>query len=176
MNLPFIFPRLTLLFKRHLAPILSLRSSRSGHSATGFRTIGGGDGNGGAGVRHRRNPPQSVYPLPTKLTITQSAEQLVDNGIKLQKGKPPRRRGGLRGSRNEHGRRQPAHATPRLLCLLVHALSKGHVFKNDRPLRRGTARDGIRYPFGRETLFGEPLPRTAPTGPPWTETSGAKPF
>ncbi len=88
-NLPIIFPRLKVLFKRHLTPILSLRSSRSGHSATGFRTIGGGDGNGGAGVRHRRNPPQSVYPLPTKLTVTQSAEQLVDEGIELQSGKSP---------------------------------------------------------------------------------------
>ncbi|OAA82314.1 hypothetical protein LEL_01859 [Akanthomyces lecanii RCEF 1005] len=88
-NLPIVFPRLKVLFKRHLTPILSLRSSRSGHSATGFRTIGGGDGNGGAGVRHRRNPPQSVYPLPTKLTVTQSAEQLVDEGIELQSGKSP---------------------------------------------------------------------------------------
>ncbi|KAJ6782103.1 hypothetical protein PWT90_08392 [Aphanocladium album] len=72
----------------HHAPMLSLRSSRSGHSATGFRTIGGGDGNGGVGVRYRR-PPQSVNPLPTKLTVTESTEQLVDDGIELQSGKSP---------------------------------------------------------------------------------------
>ncbi|OAA73380.1 hypothetical protein ISF_00281 [Cordyceps fumosorosea ARSEF 2679] len=88
-NLPIIFPRLKLFFDRHVAPILSLRSSKSGHSATGFRTIGGGDGQGGAGPRLRRHPPQSVNPLPTKLTVTnftvtESAEQLV--GIELQGG------------------------------------------------------------------------------------------
>lgn len=88
-NLPIIFPRLKLLVKRHLGSILSLRSSRSGQSATGFRTIGGGDGNGGAGVRYRRHPPQSVNPLPTKLTVTESTEQLVDGGIELESGKSP---------------------------------------------------------------------------------------
>ncbi|KAJ3495055.1 hypothetical protein NLG97_g3671 [Lecanicillium saksenae] len=88
-NLPIIFPRLKVLFKRHLAPMLSLRSSRSNQSATGFRTIGGGDGNGGAGVRYRRHPPQSVNPLPTKLTVTESTEQLVEDGIELQSGKSP---------------------------------------------------------------------------------------
>ncbi|KAM3497084.1 hypothetical protein MY10362_009551 [Beauveria mimosiformis] len=85
-NLPIVFPRFKTLFKRHLASIWSLRSSKSGDSGAGFRTIGGGDGHGGAGVRHGRHPPQSVNPLPTKLTVTGSVEQLVDNGIELQSG------------------------------------------------------------------------------------------
>ncbi|ATY59096.1 hypothetical protein A9K55_003432 [Cordyceps militaris] len=97
-NMPIVFPRLKLLFDRHVAPMLSLRSSKSGgHSATGFRTIGGGDGQGGDGGarRFRRHPPQSVNPLPTTklttvtttLTVTESAEQLVeDEGIELQSG------------------------------------------------------------------------------------------
>ncbi|XWW92396.1 hypothetical protein V2A60_000319 [Cordyceps javanica] len=96
-NMPIIFPRLKLLFDRHVAPMLSLRSSKSGHSATGFRTIGGGDGQGNSGARLRRHPPQSVNPLPTKLsmtnftatnvTATESAEQLVESDIELQSGK-----------------------------------------------------------------------------------------
>ncbi|KAM3446270.1 hypothetical protein MY3296_009836 [Beauveria thailandica] len=82
-NLPIVFPWFKTLFKRHVAAIWSLRLSKSDDSAAGFRTIGGGDGHGGARVRRM---PQSVNPLPTKLTVTGSAEQLVDNGIELQIG------------------------------------------------------------------------------------------
>ncbi|KAM3561585.1 hypothetical protein MY1884_002320 [Beauveria asiatica] len=82
-NLPIVFPWFKTLFKRHVAAIWPLRLSKSDDSAAGFRTIGGGDGHGGARVRRM---PQSVNPLPTKLTVTGSAEQLVDNGIELQIG------------------------------------------------------------------------------------------
>ena len=89
-SLPIIFPRLKHWFKAHLGSILSLRSTnKSDNTPTGFRTIGGGDGNPNGGVPQRRNPVPSVNHIPTKLTFTESEEQLVGGQVELRSLQKP---------------------------------------------------------------------------------------
>ncbi len=102
--MPIIFPRLKLWFKVHLGPLLSLRSSnKSYNTPTGFRTIGGGDGNpkGGVVARQRRNPVPSVNHIPTKLTFTESEERLVEREIELRNMQKPASSTSVQGSSSE---------------------------------------------------------------------------
>lgn len=79
-NLPMIFPLLKTWLKPLFGSMLSSTGSTSKHP-TGFRTIGGGDGESGVG--HRRKHSTSKQPVTDNLSFSESEERIVDS-VKMQ--------------------------------------------------------------------------------------------
>lgn len=78
-----ILPLLRYWLKAVTGSILLFRSHKD-KTPTGFRTIGGGDGNHQHGVKCHRNPLPSVNPLPSGLTITIDGGQNMEDEMEMQ--------------------------------------------------------------------------------------------
>lgn len=80
-NLPMIFPLLKTWFKPLFGSALSSTGTASKHPS-GFRTIGGGDGQS-SGVGQRRKPTSSKQHITNSLSFSDSEERIVNN-VKMQ--------------------------------------------------------------------------------------------
>lgn len=82
-NLPMVWPLLKHWLSLITGSISLFPSSRSDKIPTGFRTIGGGDGNPNPVMRNHRMLIPSVNPLPSKLTITGVEDQTMEDQIEI---------------------------------------------------------------------------------------------
>ncbi|KAE9374975.1 hypothetical protein N431DRAFT_406051 [Stipitochalara longipes BDJ] len=81
-NLPMLFPLLKAWFQPLLSSVLSSTGAASKQHPSGFRTIGGGDGEY-SGVAQRRKATSSKQPVTDTLSFNESEEHIVNN-VKMQ--------------------------------------------------------------------------------------------